>query len=73
MAQEGQRRLGGLEGLTMGRWLTRPQEGAALDLSGGEDNCIPRRPSRSRSDLEGQGMDHGNGNMGNVARLGSEV
>lgn len=37
-----------------------------------EDTHIPRRSSRSPSGLEGQGMDHGNGNVGNTARLSGE-
>lgn len=72
MGQEGPQRWEGHRRLTMGSWLPRPQEGAAPDLSSGEDNHIPKRSRRSPSDLEGQGMDHGNGNVGNTARLSRE-
>lgn len=73
MGQEGQQRGGSLRGLTKGSWLTRPQEGAAPDLSSREDIRGHRIPRRSLSDPEGQEMDPGNGNTGNVARLSREV
>lgn len=73
VGQEGQQRRGSLRGLTKGGWLTRPQEGAAPDLSSREDIRGHHIPRRSLSDLEGQEMDHRNGNTGNMARLSREV
>lgn len=73
MGPEGQQSGGRLRGLTKGGRLTRPQEGAAPDLSSREDIRGHRVSRRSLSDLEGQAMDPGNGNTGNVARLSREI
>lgn len=37
------------------------------------DSCIPRRPRGHFQIWKGQGMDPGNGSMGNVARVSREI
>lgn len=56
----------------MGSWLTPLQEGGAPGLGGRETIASPGVPGGHFLIQEGQGMDHGNGNMGNTARVSRE-